>query len=163
MAIYPTTGRPGEGMSSFRPLTTQGARGLRLAAPARVLSWVGNLFPSSGEAGQGSLVGVEPIETNRVGLNPQGQSPVHEVKAPTRLNPGGVVVRSQQGTRTRVFKLDNHFAWMAIALHLSQTGEGRAAPRAELATHEGAKRGPGAMTPLSNTGINEVRGCDERG
>lgn len=30
-----------------------------------------------------------------------------------------VVVLSSTGARTRVHRLDNHFAWLAIALHLS--------------------------------------------
>lgn len=30
-----------------------------------------------------------------------------------------VVVRSVAGTRTRVHRLDNHFAWLAVSLHLS--------------------------------------------
>lgn len=29
-----------------------------------------------------------------------------------------VVVRSVAGTRTRIHRLDNHFAWLAVSLHL---------------------------------------------
>lgn len=29
-----------------------------------------------------------------------------------------VVVRSVAGTRTRVYQLDNHFAWLSVCLHL---------------------------------------------
>lgn len=30
-----------------------------------------------------------------------------------------VVVRSVAGTHTRVHRLDNHYAWLAVSLHLS--------------------------------------------
>lgn len=36
----------------------------------------------------------------------------------SRSLPAPVVVRSVAGTRTRLHKLDNHYAWLAVALHL---------------------------------------------
>lgn len=37
----------------------------------------------------------------------------------SRSLPAPTVVRSAAGTHTRVHRLDNHFAWLSVALHLS--------------------------------------------
>lgn len=61
------------------------------------------------------------------------------------------VVQSVAGTRTRIHQLDNHFAWLAISLHLQSLGAGARSSR--------PCAGAQAPTPpLSNTGINEKVG-----
>lgn len=71
------------------PADQAGVQALAARPPVRVggtnyLSWLHvRLFldnQSRGEAAQGSLVGVKPIETFEERLNPKGQSPVPEGK-----------------------------------------------------------------------------------
>lgn len=40
------------------------------------------------------------------------------IEPTSRSLPAPVVVRSVAGTSTRLHKLDNHYAWLAVALHL---------------------------------------------
>ncbi len=63
-----------------------------------------------------------------------------------------VVVRSVAGTRTRVHKLDNHFAWLSVSLHLMSQGVGARSlrPCADALA---------STPPLSNTGINKEGGA----
>lgn len=143
-----------------QPLT-RSARSLRLAAPARVLSWVGNLIPPSGEAGQGLLVDLRSIETRSTGLNPQGKSPVPEGRAP-KGSRGSIVALSANGSASRVFKLDNHFAWLAVSLHLL-TAPGAAlarsaSPRSVLEAGEGF-----CSVPDGNHGENNRSSANHAG
>ncbi len=62
-----------------------------------------------------------------------------------------VVVRSVAGTRTRIHKLDNHFAWLSVSLHLLSQGVSARSlrPCADALA---------STPPLSNTGTNEMEG-----
>jgi len=74
------------------------------ALAARIsMAGTGSLQPVS--PGQGSLVGPRPMETNRVGLHPEGQSPVGEAKSPS-VDPV-------------VHHAFNHTSWLLIAEHLA--------------------------------------------
>lgn len=141
---------------SIRPLMTQqSARRLRLAAPARVLSWVGTLIPSSGEARKGSLV-ASAIETHAVRLNPKGQSPARQG------SPNGctamtkkTIVKSWTGAETRVHAASNHGPWLSIALFLDSISDEAATRRESLRRASGAQGADVSVPPDGNHGVNK--------
>lgn len=142
---------------SIRPLMTQqSARSLRLAAPARVLSWVGTLIPSSGEARKGSLV-ASAIETPTGRLNPKGQSPARQgsPNGCTAMNKK-TIVKSWTGTETRIHAASNHGPWLSIALFLDSITADAAKRRGSLRRASGAASGAEvSVPPDGNHGVNK--------
>lgn len=78
-----------------------------LAALVRGI-WGGHPYPR-----KGSLV-ANAIETE--GLNPKGQSPVPAGHTPMSL------VSKGNNTKTSVYTIDNHLAWLNVSLFLQTQG-----------------------------------------
>lgn len=87
-------------------------------------------------------------------LTPFFSPPSSQKRAAAPLR-AAVVAKSMGGTQTRVHQLDNHFAWLALSLHLSATKNAGSVGGGGQAKRDAADAGCVRPGPDGNHGDND--------